>query len=118
MKKKINSLAKLASAATLVFTLNLASTAGQAQTRHSDLPQTGFWVVETGARAKDGSTLRFYNDDKQLIYEEHLAGTRLDVRRSKTVAFLNRALDKMMVNWLVTRQVKTDGHWVAELRKR
>lgn len=39
------------------------------------------------------------------------------MRRAKTVTFLNRALDKAMINWLVTRQVKTDGTWVAELRK-
>lgn len=114
MKAPINSKTLLlAGVAALLLTLNV-----NAQARRPDLPQAGFWVVETNPKAKTGSVVKFYNDDKQLIYEEHLDGKCLDVRRSNTVAFLHRALDKAMINWLVTKQVKTDGTWVAELRKR
>jgi len=114
MKTPINSKTLLlAGAAALLLTLN-----ANAQARRPDLPQAGFWVVETNPKAKTGSVVKFYDDDKRLIYEEHLDGKCLDVRRVNTVAFLNRALDKAMLNWLVTKQVKTDGTWVAELRKK
>ena len=103
----------LAGAAALLLTLNV-----NAQARRPDLPQAGFWVVETAPKAKTGSLVKFYNDDKQLIYEERLGGKCLDVRKEKTVAFLNHALDKVMINWLVTKQVKTNETWVAELRKK
>lgn len=114
MKLPINSKTLLlAGAAALLLTLNV-----NAQARRPDLPQVGFWVVETNPKAQTGSIVKFYNDEKTLIYEERLGGKCLDVRRSNTVAFLNRALDKAMIHWLVTKQVKTDGTWVADLRKR
>lgn len=114
MKAPINSKTLLlAGTAALLLALNV-----NAQARRPDLPQAGFWVVETNPKAKTGSVVKFYNDYNQVIYEERLDGKCLDVRRAKTQAMLHRALDKAMVNWLVTKQVKTDGTWVAELRKR
>lgn len=100
------------------FVALVAATPVLAQTSRPALPQTGFWVVETAPKAQSGSTVRFYTNENTLIYEEFLDGKCLNVRKAKTQAFLHRALDKAMVNWLVTRQVKTNGEWVAELRKR
>lgn|GEM_PF-1572481 len=88
-----------------------------AQVARLALPQTGFWVVETNPKVERGSMVRFYTNENALIYEEFLEGKCLNVRKAKTQAFLHRALDKAMVNWLMTKQVKTNGEWVAELRK-
>lgn len=50
------------------------------------------WVIESNVKTPKTSTVKFYNAKQELIYEEVIAGKRLNVRREKVKKKLNEIL--------------------------
>lgn len=89
-----------------------ASFATKAQTKNAPpVALDGFWVVETPAKSRE-CTVRFYTNDRKLIYEETM-NRCLNITRRQTKRQLNSALDQAMFVWKATHQVPTDRQWVA-----
>ncbi|AUD04288.1 hypothetical protein [Spirosoma pollinicola] len=100
---------QLGLAALLCYAAPLAS---QAQTKHeSPVARDGFWVVETPPKG-DSCVVRFYTNDKKLIYQETI-NRCLNIARRQTRRQLNTALDQAMFVWQATHQIPTDRQWVA-----
>jgi hypothetical protein len=73
----------------------------------ANLPSdNGYWVVETNAKTKNFTVLKFYNQAGQLVYEERLEGVYLDIRLKKNVKMLNRILQMVTGKTLVASQMK------------
>ena len=66
--------------------LGLSTTLAVAQKAiYSEAPvvaTSGYWSLETDASQPDYTTVRFYNDQHELLYAEHLRGVRLDPGKS------------------------------------
>ena len=71
-------------AAGLALILSMAFQISQAQ---------AYWVVETNARQKNFTVVRFYNRDDQLIYEERHQGIFLNPSKRKHKRKLNSMLE-------------------------
>lgn len=100
---------RLALLALLFSTTSLATQAQVPQT--SFVPREGFWVTESAPGSRQ-CIVRFYNNHKQLIYEETVA-RRLNIARLPVKRQLNAALEQAMFVWNATQKVPTDRQWVA-----
>ena len=90
----------------------VASLTAQAQIKpETTAPKEGFWVVETAYKSRQ-CTVRFYTNERKLIYEETV-NRALNITRRHTKRQLAIALDQAMFVWNATRQVPTDRQWVA-----
>jgi hypothetical protein len=62
-------------------------------------PEKGYWeliTMETGAAR---TTVKFFDLQNHLIYEEHLEGVRLDPGKRKVCKMLNRSLQAALAAW-------------------
>jgi len=100
--------------ATVVVAATLSATPVMAQ--QSD----PYWVVETNAKTKDYTIVRFYNGygSSEPFYEERLAGVHLNFRRKKVQQQLNQAMQKALQNQAVTQQAMKNQNLVAGILKR
>lgn len=71
----------------------------------------GSWVVEWTPKSRQ-CIVRFYNDQKQLIYEETVDRS-LNIARRQTKQHLNVALEQAMYVWNATHKLPADRQWVA-----
>lgn len=84
----------------------------QAQNRQEPvIAREGFWVVEWSPKSRS-CIVRFYNEQRQLIYEETI-NRRLNIARRQTKQNLSVALDQAMYVWNATHKVPTERQWVA-----
>jgi hypothetical protein len=84
----------------------------QAQNRQAPtIAREGFWVVEWMPKNRS-CIVRFYNDQRQLVYEETM-DRRLNIVRRQTRQNLSVALDQAMYVWNATHKVPTERQWVA-----
>lgn len=91
----------------------------QAQTaKRPEPPTLGTWVVESNVRTKAPVVVKFYNESNELIYEETLTQKRLDIKKPKVAASLNRAMERAFVHWVATKQFEQNQGWLtASLKK-
>ena len=85
---------------TFIFSLNLTTTI-LAQT---PAPHQGYWVTETNLKQKNKTTVRFYNAQHQLVHEQFIVGTRVNIKNPKTVKALNAKLYEVMDKPLVAKE--------------
>ena len=112
MKKLITVLA------VAVFTLasTIAATAQRPSPATKWISDRGYWVVEGNRHQPRQHTIRFYNNDNVLVYQETLADTRLRINRKKTRIALKKALDAAVVAWEGKRSLESD-HYVSLILK-
>lgn len=98
--------------AVMAALFSTASISAQAQSRQAPVvPREGFWVIETPPKGHQ-CTVRFYDNQNQLIYEETI-DRRLNIARRQTKRNLNAALEQAVFVWNATHKVPTDRQWVA-----
>ena len=98
--------------AVITLLLTLASIPALAQTKQvSIVPPEGSWVIEWTPKSRQ-CIVRFYNDQRQLIYEETV-NRSLNIARRQTKRDLNVALNQAMYVWNATHTVPTARQWVA-----
>ncbi|WP_069659146.1 hypothetical protein [Arcticibacter eurypsychrophilus] len=82
----------------VIITLLFAST-GSAQSRTACIPKTGYWVLVSNIHVKKATTVQFYTDAHQLIYEEQVKDQKLNLNRLKTLRCLRKGLDSALIAW-------------------
>ena len=96
----------------IAFIITVVAIPGLAQPKKVPvLTPEGFWVVEWMLKSRQ-CTVRFYTNQKQLIYEETV-NRSLNIARRQTKKNLNVALEQAMYVWQATHKVPTDRQWVA-----
>lgn len=97
----------------VIITLSVLTASAQAPSKAGAIPENGFWEVITNEAASGLATVKFYDLSSHLIYEEHLAGVRLDLTRRKTCRRLNQSLQSALVAWEENKQLLKDQGFVA-----
>ncbi|TGD80771.1 hypothetical protein [Hymenobacter wooponensis] len=67
---------------TLVCSTTLAMADPVIYTESPIVAKSGYWTIVTDPQLRDHSTVRFYNDQHELLYEEQLNGVYLDPSKS------------------------------------
>jgi len=108
MKRKLNLRHLL-----FLFVLLMPALAVHAQAKLNDLPEKGFYVLISNKDSVNATTVQFYNDEEQLIYEEKVHGKKLNLSRKKVRLSLNSCLSKALLAWNYKKEVLLDKNWVA-----
>lgn len=95
-----------------LFILLITASAAHAQ---SGLPEKGFYVLINNKDSMKVTTVQFYNDEQQLIYEERLQGKKLNLDRKKVRRSLNSCLSKALLAWNYKKEVLLNKNWVAAM---
>jgi len=99
----------------LVTACMLPSITTNAQEKGGHDNQNGFWVVVTNKHVKREATIQFYNDKKQLVYEEKITGRKLKLGKKKTIHCLEEGLNKALAAYNNDKTVLKNGTWIAAL---
>ena len=94
------------------------STFGQnamAQKKKVAMPDNGTWQLVYQKTEKNPSTVRFFNREGILIYEENIKSAKLDISKKKTIVKLNAALQQALERYELKVDVKAEEEWVAAL---
>lgn len=59
----------------------------------------GYWIVENNIHNPNQHTIRFYNNEHQLVGFKELSGVKLDLRKRKTKMMLKDALESSLTAW-------------------
>lgn len=70
----------------------LAARAQETSTTPKWISEKGFWVVEKTADRPDQCTIYFYNNDKELVYQEDIAG-KIKLHKRKTLMYIKSVLE-------------------------
>ncbi|MBN8783458.1 MAG: hypothetical protein ABS85_01880 [Sphingobacteriales bacterium SCN 48-20] len=73
----------------------------------------GYWVAESNKQQPLEHSIRFYNNDDVLVYEEKLSGVKLNLERRKVRMKLKSVLEQAVVAW----QQQKSGNETAMVRK-
>lgn len=73
----------------------------------------GFWVITSNIHHKKITTVKYYQNNSTLIYEETLTGTRFNIKRTKNLMILKRGLDNSITAWNKDHNVIMHGDLVA-----
>ncbi|MEN0055258.1 MAG: hypothetical protein AAGC65_16405 [Mucilaginibacter sp.] len=98
----------------LLFFFILLITASVARAQ-SESPEKGFYVLINNKDSMSVTTVQFYNDEQQLIYEERLQGKKLNLDRKKVRRLLNSCLSKALLAWNYKKEVLLNKNWVATM---
>lgn len=91
----------------------LLSAQGKAQKIPAYIPQNGFWMVVSNIKVKKEAIVQYYNEEKELIYEEKIVGRRLNLKRKKTLICLKKVLDQALIAFNEEKHKIVDKHWTA-----
>lgn len=75
--------------------LGAISTKAQQQHNQADFPN---WVVESNVKTPKQSTIRFYNEKQELIYQEKIEGKKVKIENRKVQNNLNKVLKQLISN--------------------
>lgn len=81
------------------------------------VPEKGYWEVITQETHLRRATVRFYDLESHLLYEEKVQGMRIDLRNRKTCLRLNKILLTALAAWKENRPMRKDEGIVAMNRK-
>jgi hypothetical protein len=78
----------------------------------------GFWQIENNAHSPDKSIVYFYNNEKTLVYKEHVQGVVLDLSNNRVKMRLKKALEAALEAWKRNPLVQYDQQLISLLFKR
>lgn len=79
------------------------------------LSDRGFWQIESNIHSPDRSIVYFYNNEKVLVYKEHLQGLILDLTKKRTKQRLKRALVAALDARAKNHELQNDQQLVSAL---
>lgn len=86
----------------------------QAKSQNKKVPawvsDKGFWVVEDNINTPGQTSVYFYNNDNELVYQQQLTGTKLKLQKKKVLVSLKQALETSVTAWA---QKKKNGDTAA-----
>ncbi len=71
-------------------------------------PKEGYWVTETNLNQKKTTLVRYYNAQHELLHEQQIVGKTVNIRRPKTVKFLNSELMHVLNQPLLADRLKAN----------
>lgn len=77
----------------------------------------GFWQIETNIYTPDNSVVYFYNNQKILVYKEHVQGVVLNLNRVRTKMKLKKALENALTAWNKNQPIQNDQQLLSALKK-
>jgi hypothetical protein len=78
----------------IITAIIVLTTTFYSKAQNTDTTNHGFWVIESNSHKPKYQTVRFYNDDAKLVYEE-VINTRLNIKRKKNQQLLNQLCNKL-----------------------
>ena len=103
----------------VILPLLLASRQGYSQhnSQHNlaYLPEYGFWQLVNEKHQKRVTTVQFYTEDKELMYQEKVKGVRFNMKKTRTSRWLKEGLDKARVVWAPHRKAIFNQEWMADI---
>jgi len=85
-------------AAALILT-STTSHAQNSRTVPKWVSEKGYWVVESKQKDKLNHTIRFYNNDNELVYSETITSARLNPAKRKVRMKLKTILESAVLAW-------------------
>lgn len=82
------------------------------------LSDNGWWVIEHNKKTPKNSVVYFYNNNRELVYQEKVTGVRLNINRKKTLLHLNQVLTQALAAWERDQVVEADRQLVRNAIKR
>jgi hypothetical protein len=64
--------------------------------RSVPVPEGGYWEIITRVTGPARTTVKFFDLEQHLIYEERLEGVRLDGTKRRTCRMLNKSLRRLL----------------------
>jgi len=95
------------------FGLLSLSLSADAQSRSACVPKNGYWVLVSNVNVKNVTTVQFYNEENQLMYEEVVRDHKVNINRLKTLRCLKKGLDTVLVAWNQQKKALYNKDWVA-----
>ncbi|WP_461789935.1 hypothetical protein [Pedobacter sp.] len=81
----------------LIFLLTVALAAvAKAQIKGNKPSNFANWVIESNVKTPKNATVKFYNSRQELIYQEEVAGVKLNVKSRNVVEKLNAILTRLV----------------------
>ena len=80
--------------------------------------EKGYFVLVNTREEKKITTVRFYNNDNVLIYEEKVSGVKFNLSKKKTVEMLYKGLDKAVIAWNEKPETLKDKDWMTTLARK
>lgn len=77
------------------------------------ISEKGYWVIESNIKTPKSSIVRFYTNDRHLIYTEKVEGVKLNVKKKKTLMNLKNVLEKVVYAWEKNGEVNGAGELVT-----
>lgn len=74
--------------------------------------EKGYWVVESNVHVPKQYTVRFYNNDQVMVYQEQVQGVVLKLEKRRVKMNLKKVLEAAVVAWEKQRQPKENEGWV------
>jgi hypothetical protein len=68
----------------------------------------GYWVVESNINQPQQYTIRFYNNQHELIGRKDLSGIKLNVRKRKTKMMLRESLESSLEAWAKNKRTGSE----------
>ena len=96
-----------------VASVQLSISDVKAQSRAACVPKDGYWILVSNLHVKKVTTVQFYTNENQLIYEEVVRDQKMDLKRLKTLRCLKKGLDAALVAWNFQKQALYNKDWVA-----
>jgi hypothetical protein len=75
----------------------------------------GSWQIESNIHSPDTSIVYFYDNQKVLVYKEHVKGIVLDLNDKRIRMRLKRALEKALSVWNNNHVLQADQQFVSVL---
>jgi len=95
------------------FGLLSLSLSADAQSRSACVPKNGYWVLVSNVNVKNVTTVQFYNEENQLMYEEVVRDHKVNINSLKTLRCLKKGLDTVLVAWNQQKKALYNKDWVA-----
>lgn len=68
----------------------------------------GYWVVESNINQPKQYTIRFYNNQHELIGRKDLTGIKLNVSKRKTKMMLHESLESSLEAWVKNKRTDSE----------
>ncbi|HMH20922.1 MAG TPA: hypothetical protein VK563_04060 [Puia sp.] len=104
--------------ALVILVLLFSSRQGYSQQKAAYIPEHGFWQLVNEKDQKGVTTVQFYTDNSELIYQENMKGIKFNMKKAKTFRWLKEGLDRATVAWNERRKAIYDQGWMASIVKR
>jgi hypothetical protein len=94
------------------------ATGSFAQDTKSTVPENGYFVLVSNKNVAKVTTVRFYNNDNTMIYEEKVTGVEIDLDNKATVDQLNLGLEKALTAYNNNQKMTITKDLVASIIKK